>query len=578
MNNCSLVDDVIPWAREQLTRPGVTRVGHYAPFDLRMLKYVGIDVAGVEDTCVAAAILDENRPSFGLNDLAARYGLGTKSDDAMHLWMVQTIPELRGKKATRKICAPWYWRVPHAQMDAYARQDAVLTLGLYDKMRPEVTAGDRHGSLDAIYQLETDLLPLLLQMHMTGVRVDLPRAHRLVIDLTAQLDDLARDWRRDYGDANFRSADDLKPILDQLGVAYPLTPKTGKPSITKKFLDDLDHPIGDRIRELRQLGHYRDTFVKSYVIDNCTEERDVIHGEFHALRRDGAGTVSGRFSSGGALNLQNIPARDEKWAPIIRSLFRPMTDDQQWLKVDYSQIEYRFFAHYGGVRASRLGVDSAMERAYVDEPHVDFHQWVADTAHIPRRRAKNVNFCRLYGGGIGKIAETAGCTIEEATEFVSAYDQYVPEAKALLKELESVADRRGVIITWAGRRCRFPTNGQLAARWGGGQPQGHADKYARTYKALNALLQGSAADLNKRGMVALHKAGLTHHEDGTQLHLTVHDELDFSIPKGDAGTRRTSQIVEIMQDVGRLPSWDGRVMKVPVVAESTVGPNWGMTP
>lgn len=568
MNNVALAD-VQAWARGQLRGGTQLRVAHNAPFDMRMLAYVGIAVDNVADTMIAATLLDENRTSFTLNDVAQGLGLGVKADDALHAWMVANIPECRRLKPTRRALAPHYWRVPVSEMREYAAHDAVLTIGAYDALRPLVRKGDADGSFDYVYDLETALLPVLLKMHLTGVRADIARAEAVVDDLTRQLEVLVGKWRADYGDANYRSADDLKPILDAAGIVYPLTEKTKKPSITKEWLENLDHPIGDRVRQMRQLEHYRDTFVRGYVLDNCGDG-DVIHGEFNAF----GAKRSGRFSSSGPLNLQNVPARDKVWAPLIRGLFRPMRDDQRWLKVDYSQIEYRYFAHYAGVLARHRGTTSAMEQAYVADPRIDFHQWVAETAGIERRKAKNVNFCRLYGGGIGKIAETAGCTVAEAAEFVAAYDRHIPEAEQLMRAVTSQAERKGKVITWGGRRNRLITEGVAALRYGV-QPR-HPDRYYKSYTALNRLLQGSAADLIKIAMVDIDRAGYVDSED-VQLHLTVHDELDFSVPHGEAGDRAMREIVEIMQDAGKRPAWDGTVMRVPVIAEAKFGPNWGAT-
>jgi DNA polymerase I - 3''-5'' exonuclease and polymerase domains len=328
------------------------------------------------------------------------------------------------------------------------------------------------------------------------------------------------------------------------------------------------------VRKMRQTAYYCGTSLESYILGNLEDDEDIIHGEFHPLRGDQYGTITGRFSSRGALNLQNIPARDKEWAPLLRSVFRPMRDDQQWLKVDYSQIEYRLFAHYAGLMAKHRGGTSAMEMAYVNDPHVDFHQWVAETAHIERKRAKNVNFCRLYGGGIAKIAITAACSIEEATIFVNAYDQAIPEASALMKDITSASARRGYVTTWYGRKCRFRTEGEMASKYGT-QPRGNPNKYGKTYTGLNKVLQGSAADIIKVAMVELDRSGVVDF-DNTQLHLQVHDELDFSIPRGEEGVRIKNQIVDIMQEAGKTPMWSGDIMQVPVIAEADLGPNWGM--
>lgn len=576
-NNCSLAE-FRTWANAELTRPGVVRVAHNAPFDLRMLAYHGISVTGVEDTQACAALLDEHRPGFSLNALSAEFGLTQKDDHEINQWCASQ-PWSKGP-ATRKAQGKNYWRVTGKLMAPYARHDAEMTLALFNKIRPMITP----AGLSQVYALERDLMPVLLRMHLAGVRVDYPRAVAMKAGLMAELDALKRSWDTKYPGVNYHSGMQLGPILTSLGIVFPMTAGGKKPdahgnvrppipSITKEWLETLDHPLGEHVRKMRQIGHYAGTFIQSYLLDAVTADNDILHPEFHAMRGDSYGTVSGRLSSGGELNAQNIPARDEVWGPKIRSLFRPMRDDQLWMKIDYSQIEYRFFAHYAGERARLRNETSAMEEAYLADPHIDFHQWVADTAHIKRKRAKNVNFCRLYGGGIAKIAATAGCSIEEATEFVNAYDAEIPEAQALAKDISDAGSRRGYVRTWGGRILRFMTEAAWHAKYKKELPaKKNPHRYAMTHAALNRVLQGSSADLTKLAMIEVDKVI---DWEQTIMHLTVHDELDFSVAR-DGAVETRDQLVSLMQDVARTPSWNGHVMRVPVLAEAELGSNWGM--
>jgi DNA polymerase-1 len=268
-------------------------------------------------------------------------------------------------------------------------------------------------------------------------------------------------------------------------------------------------------------------------------------------------------------------------------LFRPMRDDQLWLKIDYSQIEYRGFAHYAGEMArwlQRKGQGdgrSMMEEAYVANARIDFHDWVTTvisglTPDHPefkpkRKRAKNVNFCKLYGGGLKKIAATAGCSLEEAKEFVELYEAKIPEAKAIMDDTSSTAARRGYIRTFSGRYGRFVSEGVLAMRKGT-QVRGHPSRYAKTYAALNKVLQGSAGDWIKLAMIAVDKKI---DYDDVGLSLTVHDELDFSVLTQIAEDVKR-ELVKTMESVNETPSWTGAVMRVPIIAEADLGPHWGM--
>ena len=563
-NNISL-GDFKRWAARELTHPHVTYVGHNVSYDSRMLAYHGVFLGPrVEDTQVCASLLDENRISFALEDLARGLGLGGKSDAALHAWCAAKF----GGKATRKAQAPHYWDTPVAVMREYAEHDPVLTLGVYDRLRPEI---DKEG-LGQVYRLETDLLPVLLRTHLVGTRVDRRRAEGLKAQMTEELERLQAEWRRFAGGVNYRSAVDLRPVLDRLGIRYPLTAKTKVPSITKAWLEQLDHPLGRHIRRMRQLEHFRDVFIESYVLGNCTDDDPFVHPEFHGLRGDSYGTITGRLSSGGDMNAQNIPARDDEWAPQLRSVYIPANPWQDWGRLDYSQIEYRLFAHFAGELARAKGEESTMERAYLNDAEIDFHSWVAETVGIPRKQAKNVNFCKLYGGGIKKIAQTAGVSVEQASEFVQLYEARIPEAKRLSDELMRLAERRGFVRTLSGRRGRFMTEGQAAARYNK-QVEGNANRYSRTYRSLNKVLQGSAGDLIKRAMVRVDREI---DWETTLMHLTVHDELDFSVPKGLPGSRILEGIAEIMRDAAKEPGWNGQVMRVPVRADVEQGSNWGM--
>ena len=569
MNNCTL-PDFVRWAQKELCRPSLKRVGHYSLFDMRMLAYHGVMIPSAECTSTMATLTNEHRTSFALDHLARTHNLGGKADDKLHDWMVRHLPQFK-LKPTRKSCAPYYWMVPVEVMTEYAEHDPVLTLRYWEVAKKEVTLED----VERVYRLECALLPTLIRMHLTGVRADLKRAAELQDELGAKARELKERWLEmcEGIDINFNSAMQLGTVFDRLGLKYERTEKSQQPRITKQTLESLEHPIGELIRALRQTAYFSNTSIKNYILGNLEEGESVIHGEFHPLRGDSYGTITGRFSSGGGLNLQNIPARDKVWAPLLRSLFCPMDSSiQQWLKVDYSQIEYRFFAHYAGLMAKINGTTSAMQQAYIDNSQIDFHQWVADTAGIDRSRAKNVNFCRLYGGGTAKIAITAGCSLEEAEAFVGQYDKHIPEAKALMNEITRLGATRGYIRTWYGRKCRLMTEGHMASKYGT-QPRGAPGKYAKTYTALNKLLQGSAADLIKVAMVKLDEGVIDW--ESTQLHLQVHDELDFSIPLGEEGEKKRDEIVEVMQEVGKTPMWNGEVMAVPVVAEAVLGPNWG---
>jgi len=532
-NNCSL-SDVVTWARRELSDPHRKVCLHNAVFDMRMCRAVGVKVAGeLHDSCVQAALLNEYEDSYSLGSLGKQYLGREKSDQFLN----ETCAKIFGGKPTRKAQAPNYWRVSGDVVEEYAQDDAKLALGLHDFFAPMITA----QNLSDIYLTEQRIIMTLVKMYEAGVKIDIPQAKKTQLQLRGEHDRLMSEFTDTYGNVSIKSSKQMAELFDRLGLPYPRTEK-GNPSITKEVLADLDHPLGAIIRRMRQLTHYDGTFINNYLLENV-DDLGNIYPQFHQVKSDFGGTVTGRFSSAGGLNAQNIPARDEEWAPIIRGMFVPRSDEHQWLKVDYSQIEYRFFAHYAG---------GQLAKAYQDNPRIDFHDMVAEMTSLKRKQAKNINFGILYGMGDKKTARQLGVSLDEARQLLANYDRKVPEAKALYHQAMNKAGKRGWIRTWGGRVCRFE------------KVAGHR-AFMGTHKALNKLLQGSAADLTKRAMYAVD--GLIDWDD-TVMHLTVHDELDFSVPKGAAGDRIAKQIKDAMEAF---------TLDVPIIAEAELGPDWGHT-
>lgn len=532
-NNCSL-EQVQNWAGAELPKLR-TVVMHNGPFDMRMCAGVGLDPLQwrVEDTGTIAALLNELEPSFALDDLSKKYTGVSKSDQELNEWCAKAF----GGPASRRGQAKNYHRAPGNIVEPYACGDSRMTLDLYDARRPMLT----EEGLEDLYRLECQQLPIVLKMHRVGVRVDVDKAVATKKRLEADLREAKAKWESIAPGVSYTSTKQMAAYFDALGIPYRHTEK-GNPSITKNDLEKLaeeGHDFALLIMKMKQLGHYAGTFIESYILDNV-DEHGFVHGEFHPVKREKYGTVSGRYSSGGGLNLQNVPARDPVYAPLIRGMYIPMRPDMDWVKFDYSQIEYRFLAHYAG---------GALRDAYVANPLIDFHQMVADMAGMDRKPAKNLNFAVVYGQGLKATAAQLGVPISAARDFISQYHERVPEARQLMDRAMNRAAQRGYITTWADRRRRFRRDGRRG--------------YKALHKALNALLQGSAADLIKKAMVTVDE--VIDWEEAV-LHLTVHDELDLSIVKGERGAHWRGLIKEAMQDFK---------LTVPVVADCEVGPDWG---
>lgn len=555
-NNCT-VEEARRWAEAELNRPHLTLYAHNAAFDLRMLAYEGqgnhgrpgvgvrLDRPRVEDTGTMAALLNELEPRFSLGALLEKHvpEFGGKSDEELNAWCAERF----GGRPTRRGQAKNYWRAPGDIVAPYAEDDALGTIRLAEALFPRVV--DHDPSIRHLYDLETSLIPFHLRLHLQGVRVSRNRAERLKGFLNDEYKKAYRRWLdvTDGRKLNPRSPNDMLLLFEENGLPVAYTEK-GNPSFSKDSLAGMNHPVVDVAQELKRLEHYRGTFVDSYLLDNLVDGR--IHGEFHPLKNDKYGTVSGRYSSGGALNLQNIPSRDPVLGPRIRGCFVPEREGMRWAKIDYSQIEYRMFAHYAG---------GNLLEAYED-PDTDFHQMCADLAGIDRDPAKNTNFGLLFGMGQAKLGRQLGLSAEEAEEFFEMYHGRVPEMRRMRDKASRRAATRGYVVTWGGRIRRFRKRGR---------------RYHATHIALNALCQGSAADLIKLAMSRVQDI-----VDWDHLipHLTVHDELDFSVDPGAEGMRLLREVQDAMEDPGFQDEDPGAPFykpRVPVVADVELGPDWG---
>jgi DNA polymerase I-like protein with 3'-5' exonuclease and polymerase domains len=306
-----------------------------------------------------------------------------------------------------------------------------------------------------------------------------------------------------------------------------------------------------------------------------------IHCLFHPVKNDEGGAVTGRFSSSNP-NLQQVPSRDERIGPLIRGLFLP-DEGHQWFCLDWSQVEYRLLVHYAVLNRS-TGATEVLNQ-YLADTRTDYHSIVQALVKeklgrdVPRSKIKNVNFGIIYGMGVEKLGSTIGMDPDEMEEFLKAYHAAIPFANEMKKDVTAVANRRGFIKTILGRRRRFdswesrdwdtsrddsPTTYEAAIEKYSGVRN---IKRAGTFKALNALIQGSAADLMKMAMLKAWNAGLTSGTGGPlRIHLTVHDELDGSIPDSKEGTEALAELKNIMETA--IP------LKIPMLAEGGIGENW----
>ena len=531
---------VIDYFRTILNYPS-TKIFHNAMYDVCFIRAAGLKINGtIVDTMIAGSLVDENRFRYDLGSMGRDY-LGKGKNEAVlnetaALWGVDAKSEM--------------YKLPAMYVGEYAERDAEITLELWQQMKQEI----QHQDIESIFDLETELFPCLVDMRFLGVRVDIEAANRLKQKLLTEEKECLQKVKKETSiDIQIWAARSIAKVFEKLRLPFDRTEKTNSPSFTKNFLKNHPHPIVKHIARAREINKAHTTFIDTILKH---EHKGRIHAEINQLRSDQGGTVTGRFSYNNP-NLQQIPARNKELGPMIRSLFIP-EEGCQWGVFDYSQQEPRLVVHYAALQ-NLYGVGDVLD-AYQDTD-VDFHQIVAEMAEIPREQAKTINLGLFYGMGKNKLQAELGVSKEKAESLFKQYHSRVPFVKQLMDNVMQRAQGRGKIRTLLGRLCRFhlwepnqfgihkplPHDAALAEH-------GPGIRRAFTYKALNRLIQGSAADMTKKAMIELHKEGIT-------PHIQVHDELDISVDNN------ADKIREIMESAVDL--------EVPNKVDYESGPNWG---
>jgi DNA polymerase I-like protein with 3'-5' exonuclease and polymerase domains len=495
---------------------------------------------------VMASLIDENRLAYTLNSISFEF-----------------LGEVKDEKALTEAAQSWgidpkseMYKLPAMYVGNYAEKDAKLTLELFKVLSREI----QKQSLQNVFDLETQLFPCLIDMKFKGVRIDIDQAHKLKQQLTKQEHELLLKVKQETGiEPQIWAARSIATVFDKLGLHYERTEKSSAPSFTKNFLQEHKHPIVQMIAKAREINKAHTTFIDT-ILKFTHNGR--IHADINPIRSDQGGTVTGRFSYANP-NLQQIPARNKELGPMIRSLFLPEVD-HKWGCFDYSQQEPRLVVHYAAT-TEPICFDESVTKIVEEFKNnsVDFHKTVADMAGISRDQAKTINLGLFYGMGKAKLQAELGVSKEKAAELFDQYHAKVPFVKQLMNSASNRAQERGQIRTLLGRLCRFhlwepnsfgmhkalPHEDAL-------QEHGPGIKRAYTYKALNKLIQGSAADMTKKSMLELYKEGIV-------AHIQIHDELDISVESPE----HAKKIVDIMESAVQLD--------IPNKVDYESGENWG---
>lgn len=566
------------WAKDILENPYTHKVGANILYDIGWLTEENIFVQGeLYDVQFAEALLHEDG-EVNLDYLGSKYAHKGKTTDLLYSWCASAYGGAVSGKQRANI-----YRASPRLVGYYGEDDADLPIDIMNKQAPLL---HREGLWD-VFRMECDLIPLLIKMRLTGVRVDLDRAEQLQAELTLDIQRLQQEMYQMTGFwVNIAASSDLAKAFNTLGIPFKHTAK-GQPSFTKEFLNSVEHPFGELIRSTREHIKIRDTFIKSYILNKNYNGR--LHCSFHPLRADEGGTRSGRFSSSDP-NLQNIPARSNL-GKKVRTVFVPDEGHVAWQKSDYSQIEYRLLAHFAVGQGS-----DALRAEYNNDPRTDYHDntfyrlcpfmgWNPEDDAVRknfRKPVKNINFGLLYGMGLKKLSRalmeyfSGTLSKEQIKELFNAYHEANPYVKATMNAVADFAQINGYVCTVMGRRSRFnlwEKNGSFGEERSFALPYHAAlDAYgsdivrSQTHKAINRVLQGSAADMIKAGMLNCYKSGVFDVIGVPKLQ--VHDELDFSVQ--DYSPQHEEAYSEMQRTMeNAIP------LRIPVLVDSGRGANWG---
>lgn len=548
----SALDDVV---RDILADPHIIKVFHNGIYDCDwLINYCGLTINGrIDDTMTREALLDAYADSYSLDNCCKRHGITGKNKG-------ETIDEWWKNHGGKGKAIKNLDKIPVSVVGEYCKQDCKATYDLYKWQQGYIDA----QNLGYANDIECRLMPVLMMLRRNGIKINEPERDLLSIKLNNYYHEEMAAMCRAYGmqSLSVNRAKDLEYIWSCENIPIVYTDK-GFPSFKSEILQSVTNPVAEKILELKGLQKLLSTYLDGGLRQTVN---GYLHSVFHPMKGVDGGALTGRFASSN-INLQQIPSREDKFGPQVRSLFIP--DDGCILGAfDYKQIEYRVFTHYASGEAGREA-----QQKFIDNPLLDYHQMTIDLmgwgylGHDGRKLAKNFNFGSIYGMGYRSFAhkykkilmkvhpDVPESDIEYlAQSLMNEYYAKVPFVKPTCDDIMRKASSRGYVRTLAGRRQRMPY---------------YIDKKGRrkpaTYKEINYLVQGSATgDIPKKAVVDAYDAGIW---DVLKLHILVHDEFVFSIPQNKEAYEACRELDHIMCTPYKL--------KVPLLIDTEIGPDWG---
>lgn len=564
--------NVLAFLKHSLETP-VPKVALNAIYDVGWLAWEGVNVKGpIFDPSFAEALLNSETPNVDLDSLGERHlGIG-KADEELYSWLAHWCGGAVNDRQRKNL-----YLSPPRLAGPYGCRDASLPIGILNKQWPLMVA---RGVID-LFHLECRLIPLLVAMRMKGTPVNLSKAEEVYESLGVKTKIMEDELRVIAGQSvNPNAPESVKSAFIACGIELPQKKdkKTGemKVSFSAGLLEEVEHPLSAKILEWRQTTKVKDTFVKSYILDKHVKGR--IYCSFNPLKGTGGGTRSGRFSSSDP-NLQNIPVRTEI-GKMVREIFMLHLTGGRWRAFDYSSIEYRLLAHFA------VGKGSDEVRAiYARDPLADYHKIIGDMIErltgivLARSYVKTINFGIIYGMALNALAAALHLPKAKAAALLSDYHAAAPYVRDTMTMCENEVHRTSQVTTILGRVSDFtwwgPKGFSSGARaislpyeaacrkWGM-----YNIELQQTHKALNRKLQGSAADVMKKGMVDAWEAGLFDEDQCGVPILTVHDELDFE-DYGDEDARCWGDLKHVLENCM------ADKLRVPMIVSTSHGQSWG---
>jgi len=541
-------DMVLTRLKPILENPNIGKIGQHLKYDAHILSFYGIDLLGSIHDKPNNWAMDTMLASYVINAAATRHGM---DDLARHYLHTQTISfeDVAGKGA-KQVC---FDQVAIDLASDYACEDADITYQLFDLFSEKLAADENNAKL--LHELEIPTAEILCQMEANGILIKRPFLNELSQRFDEEIIALEKRAYEVAGEAfNLGSPKQLGEMLfEKLGVPGGKKTKSGQYSTGEAVLSKIDHPLVEIVLEYRGLSKLKSTYTDA--LDNVADARtDRVHTSYHQ-----ALTSTGRLSSTDP-NLQNIPIRTATGRLIRQAFIAP--EGRVILAADYSQIELRLMAHFSG--------DENLTRAFNEG--LDIHtataaevlgKAVEAVSATERRNAKAINFGLLYGMSAFGLAKQLQMSRGEAQDYIDMYFERYPSVKDYMINTRASAYEKGYVETILGRKLYTPDINH----------SNRMVKQGAERAAINAPLQGSAADLIKLAMIAVDKVLPKEH---AKMLLQVHDELVFEVDSDKVDSIR-QLITDAMQDVltttAVAKGWNVD-FAVPLLVETDIGSNW----